>query len=1111
MKKHLLRHFLWLILALFGITESVSAADFKDFSVIVNNQGGTMLTSSEQQQGTAVEFGVAVTADGTVSRVAAGDASSVATISGKYHSEHGCTGLKAVVPVPGSVKITVGQCTYSKSAITVTNSKGETVATLTPSAPACWKNDKANVDEIIYNGEATTLTVTGMSYCPYLAFETVQNKVDNAAIKATFAFDQGTDDQIADFGDMGFYFLSSKVTYGANLFIKDKSTHAGSTQTRFQPTVANEKEANADNAIKFMIRPYPGLKFTPTKVSFKATRYGTDGGKLDFAWVNPDGSTVSLATGESANRNNSAAPSEFAYDIIGATAAEGECGLLINLYSLGDTKQVGFADIVIEGTLTGEKQEIPILESFTANGISYKVDDTFEISGGDYVANIELFKSDKMVNKDNPITDIVIKTGTLGAVTYEGDDQKTVVTIPVTHNNITMKWIANFIRKPFYTLTYLDSDGTTVIGTQEIEKDAEIGEFAFDGTKATVADGYAFRGWATANSGSTAIKYNAKSTFTGNTNLYAYTTPIEVATTTARFDYDLTQQNFDPADHEMLTFEGSGYWHDKQHGWAFQKGDKIKLQLGGKGYIRMNLCQYSSAGNLTLYAPDGTTVLGTTSAKADSDGASTTIQYDGSQGAGILTLDIPGVTYIHSISIRNQEEDPYVKAEGTNLYTVKKGNTDVESGNNLLSMLEIVNGIPGTERAIVYMPNGTYDLGETVLTTISRNNVSLVGESMDNTIIKNAPDRSIEGIGTTATILNTSTGLYMQDLTLQNALDYYGAVGAGQAGGRAVCLQDKGKQTICKNVKMLSYQDTYYSNSNSKFYWETSEIHGTVDYLCGGGDVYYNECTFVNESRSADGKTGSDVITAPYTDASNKFGYVFNKCTIENKAESFSLGRAWGGNSSSVWLNTTINQPGEIISTRFTLGGMNVAAYNFKEYNSIDKDGNVVSPSSLVETFTKDKQSYTYDIILSAEQAADYSIDKVLASWDPAAQAKQVEAPKAKLVDKQVTWDNVEGATAYLVTIHGLGSWVTAENSFVLTSADPTNSFNPAEQGIYVRAANSMGGFGPAGHVDGTTGVAAVKADVNPGEDVIYNLQGVRVTNPTKGIYIINGKKVVIK
>jgi hypothetical protein len=42
------------------------------------------------------------------------------------------------------------------------------------------------------------------------------------------------------------------------------------------------------------------------------------------------------------------------------------------------------------------------------------------------------------------------------------------------------------------------------------------------------------------------------------------------------------------------------------------------------------------------------------------------------------------------------------------------------------------------------------------------------------------------------------------------------------------------------------------------------------------------------------------------------------------------------------------------------------------------------------------------------------------------------------------------------------------------------------------------------------TGIATVKT-VIPNDGVFYTLQGVRVDKPTKGIYIQNGKKVVIK
>ena len=185
-KKHF-RLFVWSFLMMLGMTQTAVAADFKDFSVIVNNQTGTILTSEEQVQGTAVSFGVAVAEDGTVSRVEADDESVVATVSGTYHSDHGCTGLTVVVPVEGNVKITVGQCTYSTNTITVKNSNGETVVSKTPSSPACWKNDRSNVDELYYTGDATTLTISGMGYCPYVAVEAVEEVIT----KYTYTFSLG--------------------------------------------------------------------------------------------------------------------------------------------------------------------------------------------------------------------------------------------------------------------------------------------------------------------------------------------------------------------------------------------------------------------------------------------------------------------------------------------------------------------------------------------------------------------------------------------------------------------------------------------------------------------------------------------------------------------------------------------------------------------------------------------------------------------------------------------------------------------------------------------------------------------------------------------------------
>ena len=131
---------------------------------------------------------------------------------------------------------------------------------------------------------------------------------------------------------------------------------------------------------------------------------------------------------------------------------------------------------------------------------------------------------------------------------------------------------------------------------------------------------------------------------------------------------------------------------------------------------------------------------------------------------------------------------------------VKAG--DAESLLATLDEANRLNADTTSERLYVFIPNGFYDLGETVLTNIQGHNIALVGESMEGTVIRNAPPVEQEGIGKTATLLNRGVNTYVQDLTLKNDLDYYHS----GAAGRAVCWQDKGFRTIFKRVRLLSFQ-----------------------------------------------------------------------------------------------------------------------------------------------------------------------------------------------------------------------------------------------------------------------------------------------------------------
>ena len=329
------------------------------------------------------------------------------------------------------------------------------------------------------------------------------------------------------------------------------------------------------------------------------------------------------------------------------------------------------------------------------------------------------------------------------------------------------------------------------------------------------------------------------------------------------------------------------------------------------------------------------------------------------------------------------------------VFVVKKG--DAKDLLDVIDQVNRLNATPQAERTFILIPDGYYDLKEKTVTRILGNNVALVGQSMEGTIIRNAPDVKIEGISRTAIFQNRGTNNYFQDLTLRNDLDYY-AVGED---GRAVCLQDKGTRTICNRVRMLSYQDTYYSdNELCQHYFQDSEIHGTIDFICGAGDVWFEHCLIVTEKRSPDG-SGRNVIAAPRT-SDTPWGYIFNHCTIKNDVSSYHLGRAWHTNPCCVWLYTTLLTPEKLLPERFDPQGMKISRCFFREYGTMDSQGHDITPKSHVETFTlrDNTQPYVSETIMTLEEAKRYTLKRIFADWEPDKELRKWEGQAKKLLKR---------------------------------------------------------------------------------------------------------------
>ena len=183
--------------------------------------------------------------------------------------------------------------------------------------------------------------------------------------------------------EMADYFTASSVTLGSKLTALSKTNSAEQTQTAFQPT-EKVTAASEDNAVNLLVTLKDGYEFAPSKVSVNASRYGTNGGYVDMKWVNGDGSTIVLLGGQTPERSadESSGTSHAPYyttltkTLNNAKATTGTFGVRLYVYNLDATKQIGFCDLAIEGTLYSTTTGIRQVQSS-----KFKVQSYYDLQG----------------------------------------------------------------------------------------------------------------------------------------------------------------------------------------------------------------------------------------------------------------------------------------------------------------------------------------------------------------------------------------------------------------------------------------------------------------------------------------------------------------------------------------------------------------------------------------------------------------------------------------------------------------------------------------------------------------------------------------------------------
>lgn len=387
-------------------------------------------------------------------------------------------------------------------------------------------------------------------------------------------------------------------------------------------------------------------------------------------------------------------------------------------------------------------------------------------------------------------------------------------------------------------------------------------------------------------------------------------------------------------------------------------------------------------------------------------------------------------------------------------------------------------------------------------------NVSIIGESNETTSITNtvpAVESSngynianvLEGIGR-GDVLSLESGAvntYFQDIKMYSSM--------GDKKGRDIVLNDKSNKTICKNVNLWAYQDTYVSNNQKgRFYFEGGILRGNTDFLCGKGDVYYNNVDLL--------MCGTGYLAVP--SLPTQYGYIFKDCTIKDGSDTgingkYKLGRPWGkGTPIALFIDTKM----EVIPTATGWDEMS-GGYpkRFAEYNSTTATGSAVDLSGRKQVYdaydAKNGDSYTNrrnetaeNPVLTAEEAASYTIETVMGGdddWDPTAATEQASAPtNVKIAGNNLTWDNSNYALL----------WAVCKNGKVIDfTVEPTYNVDDASATWSVRAANEMGGLGEATEATTSTGIENIATSADVLSTKIYSADGVQVSKLQKGINII--------
>ncbi|HTV41908.1 MAG TPA: pectinesterase family protein [Candidatus Sulfotelmatobacter sp.] len=190
-----------------------------------------------------------------------------------------------------------------------------------------------------------------------------------------------------------------------------------------------------------------------------------------------------------------------------------------------------------------------------------------------------------------------------------------------------------------------------------------------------------------------------------------------------------------------------------------------------------------------------------------------------------------------------------------------------------------VDSVPAnnTTPTLITIHNGTYT---EVVNVQSKNNITLRGQSRSDTTIVYANNSYVYGnTHNRMTFRVAANDIALDNLTVSNSTPQ----DASQA--EALMLESGAARIIVNNCNVDSTQDTILANiSTSKGYFNSSLVQGDVDFIWGGGNLFFTNCQILYLTRqNSSASYGPNPSPNPATDISSN-GFSFVNCALQTLA-----------------------------------------------------------------------------------------------------------------------------------------------------------------------------------------------------------------------------------